>query len=165
MVWNVEAIDKKAHLIANPVKVEDVETVGLHDEVMLDGILNPGSENSNLLHRLPCVSITVNIYLPGSWSAAGIISWAGTDSLVWTDSGISCVRASILRAAFWDEIFASKNRWFEEWNIDLVKESTLSKEKCMRCPLKILSVLLVISSARFRLKCNTGLTHISKLGC
>lgn len=45
MVWNVEATDKKVHFIVSPVKVEDVETVWLHDEVVLDGILNPGSEN------------------------------------------------------------------------------------------------------------------------
>ena len=43
MVWNVEAIDKKVHLIANPVKVE--ETDGLQDKVVLDEILNLGSEN------------------------------------------------------------------------------------------------------------------------
>lgn len=42
MVWRVEATKRKCHLLANPVKVEDVETVGLQDEVMLDEILNPG---------------------------------------------------------------------------------------------------------------------------
>lgn len=43
-VRNAEAAEVNTPLIVDPVKVEDVETAALDDEVVLDGRLYPASE-------------------------------------------------------------------------------------------------------------------------